>query len=265
MSLIASFVTSFISTSYVCTNEVDYYYNFFKMYDTTNARNNMYELLLGNLLTKHPDDEKKLHKADRVMRNIPEEFGNSINIYYAGTFKTADVAKYYMKHYNNRIKKIVFFEPVVSNLETVKESLKDTSLSLTYNYYGLGKDNYETSIDSATPSTVTTKLHILKSKKKSENLVKIKETVSALNENNFAPTDMNMLYTNCEGCEIEVLQNLIEKDYLKHFKIVQFGTHKINIENYASILCGIRYELSKTHKRIEPYVTFGNEKWVRMY
>ena len=57
----------------------------------------------------------------------------------------------------------------------------------------------------------------------------------------------------------------IEKDYLKHFKIVQFGTHKINIENYASILCGIRYELSKTHKRIEPYVTFGNEQWVRMY
>ncbi|KAK3086433.1 hypothetical protein FSP39_018402 [Pinctada imbricata] len=77
-------------------------------------------------------------------------------------------------------------------------------------------------------------------------------------------TDIDLLTINCEGCEIEVLEMLIETSMIKHFKNVQFQPHTNlkHLKNVTRRYCEIRERLAQTHRIFYSY-PFLWESWQR--
>ena len=61
---------------------------------------------------------------------------------------------------------------------------------------------------------------------------------------------VDLLSMNCEGCEIEVLEMLIETSMIKYFKHIQFQLHTSlkHLNNITRRYCQIRERLPLTHK-----------------
>ena len=73
----------------------------------------------------------------------------------------------------------------------------------------------------------------------------------------------NILYTNCEGCEIEVLERLLDTEMIKYFKYIHFATHALGKPGQAHSLCKIRWHLMSTHAMQYGFF-FAQERWVRV-
>jgi len=83
----------------------------------------------------------------------------------------------------------------------------------------------------------------------------IKDTTS----NSVVPIDL--FHVNCEGCEWEMIENLLATDLVKKMRTIQFGSHYFEeVPNILSRYCKIRSELKKTHKMVFGQ-SFGWERW----
>ena len=76
--------------------------------------------------------------------------------------------------------------------------------------------------------------------------------------------DLDLLHVNCEGCEYEMLENIIKSGLHWKIKIIQFGTHFFSeVPNLTQRYCAIRSELIQSHQMV--YGTaFGWERWDRL-
>ena len=75
--------------------------------------------------------------------------------------------------------------------------------------------------------------------------------------------DLDLLHVNCEGCEYEMLENIIKSGLHWKIKIIQFGTHFFpEVPRLTERYCAIRSELSQSHRMV--YGTaFAWERWDR--
>merc|ERR1711874_127156 len=72
---------------------------------------------------------------------------------------------------------------------------------------------------------------------------------------------LDLLHINCEGCEYELLENIIENNLHRKIKIIQFGSHFFaQIARLTERYCNIREKLSETHVKIYGQ-SFGWERW----
>lgn len=79
---------------------------------------------------------------------------------------------------------------------------------------------------------------------------------------NFNDT-VDLLHVNCEGCEWEMFENIIEHNLQTNIRIIQFGAHYFDqVDNIAERYCKIREALNRTH-----YMVYGEpwawERWDR--
>ena len=91
------------------------------------------------------------------------------------------------------------------------------------------------------------------------------EAAVAFNNVTRGSADLDLLHVNCEGCEYEMLENIIKSGLHWRIKIIQFGTHFFpEVPRLTERYCAIRSELSKSHKMV--YGTaFAWERWDRKH
>ena len=93
--------------------------------------------------------------------------------------------------------------------------------------------------------------------------LEIIEASTAFNNVTGGSGDLDLLHVNCEGCEYEMLENIIKSGLHWKIKIIQFGTHFFpEVPRLTERYCAIRSELSKSHRMV--YGTaFAWERWDR--
>ncbi len=80
---------------------------------------------------------------------------------------------------------------------------------------------------------------------------------------NTVDGELTVLHMNCEGCEYEVLERLIDTHFIKYVRYLQFGTHRpISIQStITERYCSLQKKLSNTHRR-EFGIPWGWERWI---
>ena len=93
--------------------------------------------------------------------------------------------------------------------------------------------------------------------------LEIIDATTAFNNVTGGAGDLDLLHVNCEGCEYEMLENIIKSGLHWRIKIIQFGTHFFTgIPRLTERFCAIRSELKKSHWMVYG-VAFGWERWDR--
>lgn len=88
-----------------------------------------------------------------------------------------------------------------------------------------------------------------------------------LRESNVQSNPINgqltVLHVNCEGCEYDVLERLVDANLIKYIRYVQFGSHRpLSIQStIAERYCSLQKKLSKTH-RMDYGLPWAWERWV---
>ena len=75
--------------------------------------------------------------------------------------------------------------------------------------------------------------------------------------------DVDVLHMNCEGCEFDVLEALLESGDIARVRLLQFGSHRMSgLVSPVRRYCGIRRGLAATHTQVwgEPWQW---ERWER--
>ena len=74
---------------------------------------------------------------------------------------------------------------------------------------------------------------------------------------------VDLLHVNCEGCEWEMLENIIKAGEHKHIRTIQFGSHYFpQVPGITGRYCRIREELNKTHSMVYGQA-WAWERWDR--
>ncbi len=79
---------------------------------------------------------------------------------------------------------------------------------------------------------------------------------------NIIDGELTLLHMNCEGCEYEVLERLIDTDLIKHVRYLQFETHRPKSiqSTIAERYCSVQEKLNNTHNR-EFGIPWAWERW----
>ena len=205
---------------------------------------------------------------------------NDSNILYVGGYeeaKSADIL--YDKYQSN----IIIFEPIPSfynlltwNKKHVEENRVKAAKFNIINK-GLGSSNKKLIINKSNVLADGTSLTKQNLESCHENdidsteciyieIEDVSESLKSLNLDKL--NDISLLHMNCEGCEFDVLESLIEHDMLKNIPNLIIHTHYADYLqdeiDYGLIdrFCRIQYELSKLHKRIYGH-PFLQERWDR--
>ena len=81
--------------------------------------------------------------------------------------------------------------------------------------------------------------------------LEIIDASTAFNNVTGGSGDLDLLHVNCEGCEYEMLENIIKSGLHWKIKIIQFGTHFFpEVPRLTERYCAIRSELSKSHQMV---------------
>ena len=76
--------------------------------------------------------------------------------------------------------------------------------------------------------------------------------------------DIDLFHANCEGCEWEMMENILDPGIHEKMKVIQIGTHFFSqVENLTSRFCKIRERLNQTHHMVSWGQPFVWERWVR--
>ena len=74
---------------------------------------------------------------------------------------------------------------------------------------------------------------------------------------------VELLHANCEGCEWEMLEDIISSGQHTNIRTIQFGSHYFRqVEDIVARFCRIRAELSRTHVMVWGQA-WGWERWDR--
>jgi hypothetical protein len=178
---------------------------------------------------------------------------------------------------------IWFLEPVLSFYEqfihsSSWKSLVNSNASGLYNAYPYGLANRSAFIDVAESRfsegqsfSIIRKQQMVSSHERhklviqdvSEILLELKILKQVDSNLNAVNGELTLMHMNCEGCEYEVLERLIDTHLIKHVRYLQFGTHRpLPIQStIAERYCSLQEKLSNTHMR-EFGIPWGWERWV---
>ena len=74
---------------------------------------------------------------------------------------------------------------------------------------------------------------------------------------------VDLLHANCEGCEWEMLEDIISSGQHTNIRTIQFGSHYFRqVEDIVARFCRIRAALSRTHVMVWGQA-WGWERWDR--
>ena len=160
------------------------------------------------------------------------------------------------------------YEPVpvfYENLEKVwLNHVKNNQWDVTVHKYGLG-DSTKTIL--LTEADIKGQGTFAMKDKKAEAGKKIRleiiDATAAIKNVTGGSGDLDLLHVNCEGCEYEMLENIIKSGLHWKIKIIQFGSHFFSeIPRLTERFCVIRSELKKSHRMVYG-LAFGWERWDR--
>ena len=93
--------------------------------------------------------------------------------------------------------------------------------------------------------------------------LEIIEASTAFNNVTGGSGELDLLHVNCEGCEYEMLENIIKSGLHLKIKIIQFGTHFFpEVPRLTERYCAIRSNLSQSHRMVHG-IAFAWERWDR--
>lgn len=200
------------------------------------------------------------------MENINFLNSSSFVVYVGGNTDGYD-GKVFMERYKSSI---VIFEPVPSFFSALTK-LWQTYLAsgqgfraALYNV-GLGKDDRVVEASIAGQSTFgmagtkgekMEKLQIVEAASALRNLMGVRQLEGMAEE-------ISLLHMNCEGCEWEMLENLLKHpDVMSKVRSLQVGTHYFPewVPNQNKRYCAIREQLGLTHRMVWG-VPYAWERW----
>ena len=131
---------------------------------------------------------------------------------------------------HNNFSKLHIYEPVpdfYKNLERVwSDHVKTNQWDVTVHNYGLGDTTRTILLSGADIKGVGT--FAMKDNEADEGKkipLEIIEATTVFTNVTGGSGDLDLLHVNCEGCEYEMLENLIKSGLHWKIKIIQFGTH----------------------------------------
>jgi len=72
---------------------------------------------------------------------------------------------------------------------------------------------------------------------------------------------IDLLHVNCEGCEWEMLEDLIKNNFHENIRMIQFSSHYFpKVNEITSRYCKIQAQLRKSHKMVYGQ-SWGWERW----
>lgn len=151
--------------------------------------------------------------------------------------------------FNDRYKPGTYMvlEPVPKFFDMLVERFKDSPNVIVYNY-GIDDSDGEFYVSDTSNDAAT----MFKNKNIAGGKVsKIMNVTKFMILNHVAvrTRDVDLLTMNCEGCEFSVLDLLLSTDYIRHFKNIQFQSHKLDGICYpVKRFCWYQELLTKTHK-----------------
>lgn len=75
---------------------------------------------------------------------------------------------------------------------------------------------------------------------------------------------VDLLHVNCEGCEWEMWETLLDEGLVQQMETVQFGTHWFpQVKDIEKRYCAIEGRMKETHS-IAFKQAFGWERWIRL-
>lgn len=75
------------------------------------------------------------------------------------------------------------------------------------------------------------------------------------------PGNIDLLHVNCEGCEWEMLENIIKENLHHQIRIIQFSSHFFpQVEGITSRYCKIQEKLRESHEMVYGQ-SWGWERW----
>jgi FkbM family methyltransferase len=147
---------------------------------------------------------------------------------------------------------IHILEPVPSFADNIKKRFNKNS-KIKVHEFGLGKETMQTNIGlSNDGSSIFNTSH---------NLVEIKiiRAIDFFRDNVLSTIDL--IKINIEGAEYDLLEHLIETDYIKNITNLQIQFHE-NVPNAEQRMLAIQKNLEKTH-HLTYHFHFVWENWVR--
>jgi len=201
-----------------------------------------------------------LWNEDSRFNNLP--LSKASTVVYVGANNMGADGKRLMDMFNCTIH---MFEPVpafYAELSTHWAHYRaDLGYDATTHNYGLGMDNRIVFRASEVLDGQGT-FEMAENSKKKEIPLEIREGASVLRGLKTDKDDLiDLLHVNCEGCEWEMFDNLIESGELRTIRSVQFSSHLFQqVPNLVARYCNIKSHLSRNHHLVYGQ-SFGWERW----
>lgn len=173
-------------------------------------------------------------------------------------------------------------EPVPSFFSGLEKTTRDkyaAKYDITLHNVGFGKENgnirfpksalegQSTHLSTSSSSSTTTTSSSSSSSSSSEDseILILARPDTFLHDLELTSNHYPLLHANCEGCEYDMFEALIDTDSLTSFAVLQFSFHLYtSIDNWFTRYCKIRVEIEKDFVALDGHKQmFGWERWVR--
>jgi hypothetical protein len=189
--------------------------------------------------------------------------GTNVTLIYAGGNTNCAVGHDYLN--SGSVSRMFVYEPMPIFIPTLIQSFKEVpeGVNVSVLPYGLGRSNYRLLVEEQGKGTSLMMSPSNKGVKdpRHEVYANVKEVCAELNSIGLRGR-VNVMYMNCEGCELENLDRLIVCGLIDSFEIIHFATHHIARVDVPHTICELRERLAKTHKYVFG-VPYAQERWVR--
>lgn len=205
----------------------------------------------------------KLWNADMRLENLPLLEQEGCSVWEVGAHETGADTKNLLKRYPKC--QYHAFEPVPKFYAKLKKAWQNKRPKVQTHNFGLGKEARSLNVSESALKGQSTYLGGNSSSSEAGKRVhiRIKTFDQALNvTGGYYPT---LLHMNCEGCEWDLLPELVETGFLAHVPLLQVGTHNYGKDLGARVfeLCQIRQMISTTHQISNNSIAFSWERWER--
>lgn len=154
--------------------------------------------------------------------------------------------------------RMVVYEPVSHYLPFLHETFANNPEVSILNF-GLGAEDKDISVPDLDKGTGAYVNHTCAESRCVT--LKIKKASTLLKEHIDMSGTNNFIYLNCEGCEYEVIDDLLKAGLISYFRYIHIATHAIDYPRLAFKFCATRKLLSHTHM-IQYGMLFAQERWV---
>ncbi|XP_060081491.1 uncharacterized protein LOC132560819 [Ylistrum balloti] len=191
---------------------------------------------------------KELERSQRSLRWESHSYLNNRSfVIEAGGFKGLDAKKFNARYHPGTY---VVLEPVKEFYDVLVKKFRTSPNMLIYNF-GIDATDGVFYVNGARSqgSSIFFKNQNNSSNNKAAKIVNVK---SFFEKMSVRSRDVDLITLNCEGCEYAVLDLLLSTDYIRHFRNIQFQSHRISRICFPiKRFCWYQELLQRTH-----YLTF---------